>query len=263
MWLTLWLTIVAAFVAVFFVYYLFVLATSNGSQTGTHFIWGTVTLVLNLLILGAFAMLIMKISEIVNFVGGTGQLLVCAVWFFLTLTLAILFISCRSYELGGTELQEVVNNTELMKEIRKLHTEKTSDAIILFETALLIKQRVCLILLKISDFNFMLFALCPFSAALGLAVSFIVNRRKPEDNAQDRKTINSHPNFGLMPGLVLGLLVALYFADVTVGGEGKSTQALLALKIVALCILLGYQAPYLWKLQEDRIKRLANPEQFG
>jgi Flp pilus assembly protein TadB len=48
-------------------------------------------------------------------------------------------------------------------------------------------------------------------------------------------------------GFVLGLVIALYFV-------GAITQSITSLaRILALCVLLGYQAPNLWTLQEKLV----------
>jgi len=49
-------------------------------------------------------------------------------------------------------------------------------------------------------------------------------------------------------GLVLGLVIALYFV-------GAFTQSITTLaRILALCILIGYQAPKIWQLQERLVE---------
>ena len=52
-------------------------------------------------------------------------------------------------------------------------------------------------------------------------------------------------------GFVLGLVIALYFV-----GSIKEDITAVA-RILALCVLLGYQAPLLWSLQESVIKNAA------
>ena len=53
-------------------------------------------------------------------------------------------------------------------------------------------------------------------------------------------------------GLVLGFVVALYFV-------GAITQSATSLaRILALCVLLGYQAPTLWSLQARVVEEAAN-----
>ena len=50
-------------------------------------------------------------------------------------------------------------------------------------------------------------------------------------------------------GFVLGLVIALYFV-------GAITQSVTSLaRILALCVLLGYQAPTLWSLQEKALNQ--------
>ena len=51
-------------------------------------------------------------------------------------------------------------------------------------------------------------------------------------------------------GFVLGLVIALYF----VGAITNSVTSLA--RILGLCVLLGYQAPNLWNLQEGALARL-------
>lgn len=51
-------------------------------------------------------------------------------------------------------------------------------------------------------------------------------------------------------GLVLGLVIALYF----VGAITESVTSLA--RILGLCVLLGYQAPILWIAQEKTLKKL-------
>ncbi|MFP1683814.1 hypothetical protein ACLD0W_14980 [Alloalcanivorax sp. C16-1] len=53
-------------------------------------------------------------------------------------------------------------------------------------------------------------------------------------------------------GLVLGLVIALYF----VGAITNDVTSLA--RILGLCVLLGYQAPNLWINQEKAIKRLVD-----
>ena len=53
-------------------------------------------------------------------------------------------------------------------------------------------------------------------------------------------------------GLVLGLVIALYFV-------GAITEHVTSLaRILGLCVLLGYQAPSLWLTQERALKRLVD-----
>jgi hypothetical protein len=53
-------------------------------------------------------------------------------------------------------------------------------------------------------------------------------------------------------GLVLGLVIALYF----VGAITENVTSLA--RILGLCVLLGYQAPHLWLTQERAIKKLVD-----
>lgn len=53
-------------------------------------------------------------------------------------------------------------------------------------------------------------------------------------------------------GLVLGLVIALYFV-------GAITESITSLaRILGLCVLLGYQAPHLWLTQERALKKLVD-----
>jgi hypothetical protein len=126
----------------------------------------------------------------------------------------------------------------------------------------------------------MLLILCPFFAALGTTVlssikflnskpifipsgvppengdpegvftipteQIIENYNKRLKNEYDKVVTKARHEFFqlLYVGLVLGLVIALYFV-------GSITESITSIaRIFALCILLGYQAPKLWQWQE-------------
>lgn len=94
--------------------------------------------------------------------------------------------------------------------------------------------------LTILDVTLLVF--CPGASALGLAVASEVKKKEAADNLND---INSP-----LIGLALGLVVALYFI-----GSIQSNISSVA-RILALCILLGYQAPNIWHSQEKVLKKI-------
>ena len=96
--------------------------------------------------------------------------------------------------------------------------------------------------LGLTFYDLILLLLCPGAAALGLAVSNEIKRASDSLEYE----INS------LAGFALGLVVALYF----VGAITDSISSVA--RILALCILLGYQAPNIWQSQEAAIKRLVD-----
>lgn len=71
---------------------------------------------------------------------------------------------------------------------------------------------------------------------------------------QHRLALEARYDFFRLPfiGLVLGLVIALYF----VGAITENVTSLA--RILGLCVLLGYQAPHLWLTQERAIKKLVD-----
>ncbi len=88
-----------------------------------------------------------------------------------------------------------------------------------------------------------LIGFCPWASALGLAVA--EEMKKIDTNKQNHSGKNP-----LLISLALGLVVALYFV-----GSIKSEMSSVA-KILALCILLGYQSPNFWSSQEKVLKKM-------
>ncbi len=138
--------------------------------------------------------------------------------------------------------------------------------------------------LGLTSYDLMLLVLCPFSVALGTTVSslvkflnskpkFVPSEVPPENGDPEgaytisteeiiqnyneklkkeyEKVVNNWTSefFRLLYiGLVLGLVIALYFV-------GAFTENITTLaRILALCILIGYQAPRIWQLQERLIE---------
>ncbi len=118
-------------------------------------------------------------------------------------------------------------------------------------------------------FDAFLLALCPLFGALGGMVSRhltladirtkLATSEDPKPDSVDRSpSENQHsqvrtygPNAALVGG-VLGIVVALYFV-------GAITDHVTSLaRVFALCILLGYQAPNLWRAQEKVIASLVD-----
>jgi len=122
----------------------------------------------------------------------------------------------------------------------------------------------------ISIFDVVLVILCPACGALGgyvarhlsFAEFMKANRNKVTGEYIDdpkkfkRVVLNqfmseSGPN-PIVVGGVLGIVIALYFV-------GAITDHLTSLaRVLALCILLGYQAPNLWKAQEKVIASIVD-----
>lgn len=137
--------------------------------------------------------------------------------------------------------------------------------------------------LGLTSYDLILLAFCPLSVALGTTVSSLVNflnskprfvpSEVPPDNGDPEgaefisteqilknyneklrkeyeKVVNNWKSEFLRLvyiGLVLGLVIALYFI-------GAFTENITTLaRILALCILIGYQAPRIWQLQERLI----------
>lgn len=137
----------------------------------------------------------------------------------------------------------------------------------------------------LTTLDLVLLALCPVFAALGTTVSASIKRvsqkvefeeatelpvsvqGKDEASLSEEEKLKlynerhrkAHREFEFYKnraegrrlayiGFVLGLVIALYFV-------GSIKQDITAVaRILALCILLGYQAPTLWSLQESVIK---------
>jgi len=122
----------------------------------------------------------------------------------------------------------------------------------------------------VSIFDILLVTFCPLCGALGGYVSrhlkfsefMRVNRNKItgdfiDDVKKFRKIVlnqfisESGPNPTVVGG-VLGIVIALYFV-------GAITDHLTSLaRVLALCILLGYQAPNLWRAQEQVIASIVD-----
>jgi hypothetical protein len=95
--------------------------------------------------------------------------------------------------------------------------------------------------LGLNMYDVVLLLFSPGAAALGLAVS---NEVKKNDD--------THISFRPLVGLALGLVIALYFIG-TIQDDISSVS-----RILALSILLGYQAPMIWQSQEKTISKLVD-----
>jgi len=122
----------------------------------------------------------------------------------------------------------------------------------------------------VTIFDFLLLCFCPLCGAIGGYVSrhlrfsefMKINRKKMageyiDDPRKYRKIVfgqfisESGPNPTVVGG-VLGIVIALYFV-------GAITDHLTSLaRVLALCILLGYQAPNLWRAQEKVIASIVD-----
>jgi len=140
----------------------------------------------------------------------------------------------------------------------------------------------------LTTLDLVLLALCPVFAALGTTVSASIKRENQKvefeeatelpvsEQGKDEASLSKDEKLKLYNerrrkehrvfsvyikrtegrrlayiGFVLGLVIALYFV-------GSIKQDITAVaRILALCVLLGYQAPTLWSLQESVIKNAA------
>jgi hypothetical protein len=110
--------------------------------------------------------------------------------------------------------------------------------------------------IQIGSFDAALLVLCPLFTALGTLVSFIL-KNKNEDQIQIRLgffyrvTLSVVEKIGhIFVGLVLGLIIAVF----VVGAVKPEVTSLT--RILALSILLGFQAPAMWFYQERIITNL-------
>lgn len=92
--------------------------------------------------------------------------------------------------------------------------------------------------------DLLLILLCPFAAAIGLFVSSQVKEAYSNAGSEGISEQQGYKKIGPVPGLVLGLVIALYF----MGEIQKETDGVF--KVIGFCILAGYQAPKLWVKQE-------------
>ena len=99
-----------------------------------------------------------------------------------------------------------------------------------------------LIFIGLGVYDIILLVFCPFASALGMAVSS--EMKKMHEETANKKTPN------LIVGLALGLVVSLYF----IGSIQNSISAVS--RLLAFCILLGYQAPNICFSQERVIKKV-------
>lgn len=106
--------------------------------------------------------------------------------------------------------------------------------------------------LTLNGVDVALLALCPIFSALGVLVSFVLKERDKESDVPFFKAFlgQIRQYFGnLFIGLVLGLLIALFF----VGAINSEVTSLA--RVLALSILLGYQAKSIWFSQEKVINK--------
>ena len=102
-----------------------------------------------------------------------------------------------------------------------------------------------------------LILLCPFCAALGVLVSHIVKNRGPRSQGSNIAKFPARVRTlagNLFLGLVLGLVVALFFVG-AITGEVTSLA-----RVLALTILLGYQAQHVWARQERAFKQVVDEQ---
>jgi len=104
--------------------------------------------------------------------------------------------------------------------------------------------------LTLNGVDLALLVLCPVFSSLGVLVSFVLKEqeKKPESSFL-RNSLEQVGQYcgNLFIGLVLGLLIALFF----VGAINSEVTSLA--KVLALSILLGYQAKTIWFSQEKVI----------
>lgn len=103
--------------------------------------------------------------------------------------------------------------------------------------------------LGLTAFDVALLLCCPGGGALGMAVAkeLRVYSDAPSNDLRNLERISTH-----LVGMALGLVVALYF----VGSIQNSISSVA--RVIALSILLGYQAPNIWMSQEKAVKRLVD-----
>ena len=111
--------------------------------------------------------------------------------------------------------------------------------------------------IALSAVDVSLLLLCPVCATLGVLVSFVLKGRERHSHEPGVKAflLGIWVNVGfLFIGLVLGLVVALFF----VGAVNNEVTSLA--RVLALAILLGYQAPHLWMSQEVFVRKVIAEE---
>jgi len=100
-----------------------------------------------------------------------------------------------------------------------------------------------------SMLDVILLTFCPIAAALGMIVALILKRDVFEEHLSNIKRILKALGF-VFSGLILGLVIALFFV-------GSITPELTSVsRVLALSILLGYQAPSIWFSQEKIISKI-------
>ena len=136
--------------------------------------------------------------------------------------------------------------------------------------------------------DLLLVTLCPLAGWIGTKVNSVMQRKKNRNSKSLDAFIESNPNLvtsesdspeeiiknkyklreayfryinevsdqltggDMIAGMALGLVVSLYFF-------GAITQDVTSLaRVVGLCILLGYQAPNIWKAQEKVISDIVD-----
>lgn len=100
----------------------------------------------------------------------------------------------------------------------------------------------------------------PFCGALGAIAFFLfmaatVSNRGAEDSARQMPWYVAVPQgiIGFIGHLGLGLVVGLLIAFVFLGSIQNEASAVG--KVLALTILIGYQAPNFWRMQESMVKK--------
>ncbi len=90
---------------------------------------------------------------------------------------------------------------------------------------------------------------CPIAAALGMVVALVLKRDIFDEYSTKISRCIKAIGF-IFSGLILGLVIALFFV-------GSITPELTSLaRVLALSILLGYQAPSIWFSQEKIISEV-------
>lgn len=206
----------------------FIYFSAHGGESEAVLVYA---LILSLL---ALLYIFKQIHWVIRYLGGMLQIIILILW----VGAGIWLVDANFVELGSEPSKDEVE------------TENESEEATTNESKVDTKNSFGL-----TGADLLLILLCPYAAAIGLFISYEIERFSSTvgDKESSEQQEKKHFQVGIVPGLVLGLVIALYLS-----GEIMTISGVL--KVVGLSILAGYQSPNLWMMQERMIEEIVSDE---